>query len=35
MIGTPIGTPPAPEGPARFPTGYFGRGQDALDWLAS
>jgi hypothetical protein len=30
-----IGTPPAPEGPADFPTGYFGRRQPALDWLAS
>ena len=29
-----IGAPPAPEGPARFPTGYFGRRQDALDWLS-
>ena len=28
-----IGTPPAPEGPARFPTGYFGTRRDALDWL--
>ena len=30
-----IGTPPAPEGPATFPTAYFGRRQDALDWLGS
>jgi len=30
-----IGKPPAPEGPGRFPTGYFGRRHDALDWLAS
>jgi len=29
-----IGEPPANEGPGRFPTGYFGRRQDALDWLA-
>jgi hypothetical protein len=29
-----IGAPPAPEGPARFPTAYFGRRQEALDWLA-
>ncbi|MBJ7600859.1 MAG: hypothetical protein DLM67_13000 [Candidatus Nephthysia bennettiae] len=29
-----IGAPPAPEGPGRFPTGYFGRRQDALVWLA-
>jgi len=29
-----IGEPPAKEGPGRFPTGYFGRRQDALDWLA-
>jgi hypothetical protein len=28
-----IGTPPAPLGPASFPTGAFGRRQDALDWL--
>ena len=30
-----IGAPPAAEGPATFPTAYFGRRQDALDWLAS
>jgi hypothetical protein len=29
-----IGEPPANEAPGRFPTGYFGRRQDALDWLA-
>ncbi len=29
-----IGEPPAVEVPGRFPTGYFGRRQDALDWLA-
>jgi hypothetical protein len=29
-----IGAPPAPEGPATFPTGYFARRQEALDWLA-
>ena len=29
-----IGAPPAAEGRATFPTGYFGRRQDALDWLA-
>jgi hypothetical protein len=29
-----IGAPPAPEGPASFPTGYFSRRQEALDWLA-
>jgi hypothetical protein len=29
-----IGLPPAIEAPGRFPTGYFGRRQDALDWLA-
>jgi hypothetical protein len=28
-----IGTPPAQEGPATFPTGYFDRRQDALDWV--
>jgi hypothetical protein len=29
-----IGAPPADEAPGRFPTGYFGRRQDALQWLA-
>jgi len=29
-----IGEPPAIEAPGRFPTGYFGKRQDALDWLA-
>ena len=29
-----IGAPPAAEGPATFPTGYFARRQEALDWLA-
>lgn len=29
-----IGKEPTPEAPGRFPTGYFGRRQDALDWLA-
>ncbi|MDQ6882944.1 MAG: hypothetical protein M3077_01725 [Candidatus Dormibacteraeota bacterium] len=28
-----IGKAPAPEGPARFPTGYFGKRHDALAWL--
>ena len=28
-----IGAPPAAEGPATFPTGYFARRQEALDWL--
>jgi hypothetical protein len=28
-----IGAPPAAEGPGQFPTGYFGRRQDALEWL--
>jgi len=28
-----IGSAPAPEGPADFPTGYFGRRADALTWL--
>jgi hypothetical protein len=28
-----IGTPPAREGPATFPTAYFGRRQAALEWL--
>ena len=30
-----IGTAPSPEGPADYPTAYFGRRQEALDWLAS
>ena len=30
-----IGKPPAIEEPGTYPTGYFGRRQDALDWLAS
>ncbi|MFT4626735.1 MAG: hypothetical protein ACI8PZ_005413 [Myxococcota bacterium] len=30
-----IGTPPASEGPAEFPTAYFGRREDALAWLRS
>jgi hypothetical protein len=30
-----VGQPPAPLGPADFPTAYFARRQDALDWLAS
>jgi hypothetical protein len=29
-----IGQPPAPEGPARFPTGYFGSRSSALEWLS-
>jgi len=29
-----IGSPPAVEGPAAFPTAYFARRQQALDWLA-
>jgi hypothetical protein len=33
--GTPSsGAPPVAEGPATFPTGYFARRQEALDWLA-
>src|SRR5215472_8860737 len=28
-----IGQPPAVEGVAKYPTGYFGRRQAALDWL--
>ncbi|WP_136658984.1 hypothetical protein [Nitratireductor sp. XY-223] len=28
-----IGAPPANEGPADFPTGYFGTRADALGWL--
>ena len=30
-----IGAPPAPEGPANFPTAYFGARADALAWLDS
>ena len=30
-----IGSPPAVEGPAKFPTAYFGRRQEALAWLAA
>jgi hypothetical protein len=30
-----IGSPPAAARGATFPTAYFGRRQDALDWLAS
>ena len=29
-----IGQPPENEAPGRFPTGYFGKRQDALAWLA-
>lgn len=29
-----IGKPPAVEGPGQFPTGYFGRREDAIDWLS-
>ncbi len=29
-----IGAPPAPEGPADYPTAYFGTRQDALAWLS-
>jgi hypothetical protein len=29
-----IGSPPAPEGPAQFPTGYFGSRNHALRWLS-
>jgi hypothetical protein len=29
-----IGSPPAREGTATYPTAYFGRRQAALDWLA-
>lgn len=28
-----IGAPPAPEGPADFPTGYFATRREALAWL--
>ena len=30
-----IGRPPEPEPPGRFPTGYFGRRYDAVEWLKS
>lgn len=30
-----IGAAPAPEGPGDFPTGYFGRREDAIAWLAA
>jgi hypothetical protein len=29
-----IGKPPAPEAPGKFPTGYFGSRERALQWLA-
>jgi hypothetical protein len=29
-----IGQPPENEAPGRFPTGYFGKRQDALAWLS-
>lgn len=31
----PIGAPPAPEGPAQFPTAYFVARAEARVWLAS
>jgi len=31
----PIGAPPAPEGPAEFPTAYFATRAQARAWLAS
>jgi hypothetical protein len=30
-----IGTTPKPEGPAEFPTGYFGTRSEALSWLTN
>ena len=30
-----IGNDPEAEGPAAYPTGYFGTREDALGWLAS
>jgi len=30
-----IGSPPAPEPPGQFPTGYFGSRDDALAWLSA
>jgi hypothetical protein len=33
--GAPVpSAPPAPEGPAKFPTGYFANRKDAESWLA-
>jgi hypothetical protein len=29
-----IGTQPGPMGPSSFPTGYFGRRREAIDWLS-
>ena len=29
-----IGSEPAVEGPARYPTGYFGRRGEAVAWIA-
>jgi hypothetical protein len=35
-LGMPaIGKEPAKEGPAQFPTAYFGTRRDALGWLAT
>ena len=35
-VGMPlIGKDPEAEGPAAYPTGYFGTREDALSWLAS
>lgn len=31
----PVGAPPAPEGPADFPTAFFATRDDARAWLAS
>ena len=30
-----IGAPPAPEGPATFPTAYFGSRASAIEWLTA
>jgi hypothetical protein len=30
-----VGSPPAPEGPAAYPTAYFARRREAIAWLAS
>lgn len=30
-----IGAPPAPDGPAAYPTAYFGTRRDARDWLGT
>ena len=31
----PIGSKPAPDGPANFPTGYFASREETMEWLAT